>query len=235
MAAVSGVGQGLAPSDVGRRDATSRRWKLTWLCVSLNLLETALVVAFDHGAHPDLAPQASAIAPFGVFGDLRWVSVYHDSWAAAAGELTAMLVVRGTLTALSIGLSWPAHLARPGAATLLRRAIFATALAAVLLMPSVTLLFGLAVVPVSWLFLAAVPTALLVAFMVHPAAVSADWWRRVVAPRAVGWVALAFVTLSLASAAMAALPTAFLAHCGGPWWGLQRLVLGGACQCSGRP
>jgi hypothetical protein len=191
------------------RDRWSRWWKLAGLCTGLNVVETALVATFDHGAHPDLAPQASAIAPFGVFGDLRWVSVYHDSWATAAAELAAMLVVRGALTAWSIALAWPAHLPRPTPGALLRRGIFATALAAVLLLPSVTLLFGLAVVPVSWLFLAAVPTALLVAFIVHPAAVSADWWRRFVAPRAVGWVALAFVTLSVASAAMAALPVAF--------------------------
>jgi len=172
-------------------------------------VETALVATFERGAHPDLAPQASAIAPFGVFSDLRWVSVYHDSWATAAAELAAMVVVRGALTAWSIALAWPAHLPRPTLGALLRRGIFATALAAVLLLPSVTLLFGLAVVPVSWLFLAAVPTALLVALIVHPAAVSADWWRRCVAPRAVGWVALAFVTLSVASAAMAALPVVF--------------------------
>jgi hypothetical protein len=214
MVALRDAGQRWGLSGAGGRDRgsrwrDSRWWKLTGLCVGLNTLEMVLVAAFDHGARPDLAPQASAIAPFGVFGDLRWVSVYHDSWAAAASELAAMLVVRGSLTAVSIALAWPAHLPRPGAGTLWRRGLFATALAAVLLLPSVTLLFGSAVVPVSWLFLAAVPTALLVASIVHPAAVSADWWRRVAAARAVGWVALAFVTLSLASAAMDALPIAF--------------------------
>jgi len=85
---------------------------------------------------------------------------------------------------------------------------FRTALATVLLSPSVTLLFGLAALPVSWLFLAAVPAALFVAFIIHPAAVSGDWWQRLVAPRAVGCVALSFLVLSLEAAAIDAAPSA---------------------------
>ncbi len=184
----------------------SWRWRLVALCCGLNLVETAALMSLDPGAHPDLAPQASAIAPFGVFGDLRWVSVYNNSWAALGGELLALLVVRGLITAVSIALAWPAHLPRPAVGKLLRRSLFATGLAAVLLSPSVTLLFGLAAIPVSWLFLAAVPAALLVAFIIHPAPVSGDWWQRLVAPRAVGCVALAFLTMSAASAAMDAAP-----------------------------
>jgi hypothetical protein len=194
------------------------RWRLVALCCALNVAETAGVMALDPGARPELAPQASAIAPFGVFGDLRWVSVYNNSWAALAGELVAMFVVRGLITAVSIALAWPAHLRRPAAGKLLRRSFFATVLAAVLLSPSVTLLFGLAAMPVSWLFLAAVPAALLVAFIIHPAPVSGDWWQRLVAPRAVGFVVLAFLAMSLASAAMDTTPA--------PLWPLVA-VLGG--------
>lgn len=183
------------------------RWtKLAALCVALNLVETGLVATLDPSASPDLAPQASAVAPFGVFGDLRWVSVYQYSWWALAGELAAMLVVRGAITALSIGLAWPERLERPEPAQLLKRGIFATALASVLLVPSVALLFGLAAVPVSWLYLAAVPLALLVALVLHPAAVSGDWWRRFASLRALGWVALSFAVLTASSAAMSASP-----------------------------
>ena len=163
-------------------------------------------MGFDHGASPELAPQASAIAPFGVFGDLRWISVYHESWPGLVVEVAAMLFVRGALTAYSVFLAWPAHVPSPSGRRLLSRGVFATALAAVLLAPSVVLLFSLATVPVSWLFLAAVPSALLVAFIAHPVGVSNDWWRRLFAPRALGWVLLAFLTLSLASAAMAVAP-----------------------------
>lgn len=210
MATLAKTGQvGSRLSLSWRFGAAPRRSALMGLCVGLNVLETCLVGAFGHGSHPDLAPQASAVAPFGVFGDLRWVSVYHDSWPALAAELVGTLVVRGFVTALSIGLSWPTNLPQPRPGALLRRGVLATALAAVLLLPSVTLLFGMAAIPVSWLFLAAVPTALLVAMLVHPAAVSPDWWRRVVSARAVGWVVCAFIVLTLSSAVMAGLPEAF--------------------------
>jgi hypothetical protein len=183
-------------------------WKLVALCVGANLTEVALVMGFDHGARPVLAPQASAIAPFGVFSDLRWVSVYHDSWAGFAGEIVAMLIFRGALTALSVHLAWPGHLERPRPSQLLWRGIFSTFVAAAFLAPSVALLFGLAVVPVSWLFLAAVPAALLVALIVHPMSISGDWWRRSLSPRALGWVALSFVVLSVSTAVMAGVPSA---------------------------
>ncbi len=208
MAAAMGAGQRVPRSALSWWWAAPRRWKLVALCTGLNLVETAAVMGLNPAARPDLAPQASAVAPFGVFGDLRWVSVYNNSWAALAGELLGMLVVRGVITAVSIALAWPAHLQRPAVGKLLRRSLSATALAAVLLSPSVTLLFGLAAIPVSWLFLAAVPAALLVAFIINAAPVSGDWWQRLVAPRAVGCVALAFLTLSVASAAMYAVPPA---------------------------
>ncbi len=137
--------------------------------------------ALTTAPRPALAPQASAIAPFGVFGDLRWVSVYHDSWPTLAGELVAMLLVRGALTAVSVALAWPSHLPAPPIWKLLPRGVFATAFGAVLLAPSVVLLFGLAAAPVSWLFFAAVPSALLVAFIAHPIGVTSEWWRRLIA------------------------------------------------------
>ncbi len=185
-----------------------KRWKLAAFCIGLNLVETGIVMGLGPEPRPDLAPQASAVAPFGVFSDLRWVSVYNNSWVALAGELAGVLVIRSAITALSIALAWPANLRPPGAGKLMRRSLFATALAAVLLSPSVTLLFGLAALPVSWLFLAAVPAALFVAFIIHPAAVSGDWWQRLVAPRAVGCVALSFLVLSLEGAAIDASPPA---------------------------
>jgi hypothetical protein len=184
-----------------------RWWKLVALCIGVNLTETGLVLGFDHGAQPDLAPQASAVAPLGVFGDLRWISVYHDSWFVFAAEIVAMLLVRGALSGVSVALAWPSDRGRPPGRALFNRGVLATALSALLLVPSVVVLFGLAAVPVSWLFLAAVPSALLVALIAHPIGVTNDWWRRPLSLRAIGWVALSFVTLSLAASAMAATPT----------------------------
>ena len=79
-------------------------------------------------------------------------------------------------------------------------------LAALFLAPSVTLLFALAVVPVSWLFLAAVPLALGVALVIHPVAVTSGWWRRGIPLRALGWVALSFVVLTVAAGVISAVP-----------------------------
>jgi hypothetical protein len=208
-------------------------WKLVGLCMAANILEAGLVLGLDHGARPTLAPQASAVAPFGVFGDLRWVSVYHDSWLSLAGELVAMLLVRGALTAMSVALAWPAHLEGPTFRRLLPRGIFATALGAVLLAPSVVVLFSSATVPVSWLFFAAVPSALFVAVIAHPIGVTHDWWRRLIAIRAIGWVAFSFIALSLATAAMAVAPwylwPVISAVCGlfnaWSWRGLVRVVV----------
>ena len=222
-----------AEAHLGWRRRLSPFTALAALCVGLNLLETGLVLGFDHGARPDLAPQASAVAPFGVFGDLRWLSVYHDSWLSLGLEVAAMLAVRATLIGVSVGLAWPSGLDRPSPPRLLRQGLVGTAIAAVLLAPSVALLFGMAAVPVSWLFLAAVPAAFLVALLVHPVAVTGDWWRRPVALRAVGWVALSFLVLTAATAVMGATPLAVWPVVAGlsglfnawTWSGLVRAVL----------
>lgn len=187
---------------------TSRWWRLVSLCVAANLLETTLVMSLGDGARPALAPQASALSPFGIFHDLRWISVYHDSWVGYALEVLGMLAVRSILTSVSVALAWPERVPRPDARRLLSRALISSVVCALLLTPSVALVFGLAVVPVSWLFLAGVPAALLVALVLHPVAISGDWWRRTFVPRALGWVVLAFVVLSLTSALMAASPPA---------------------------
>lgn len=176
-------------------------WPLVPLCASFDLLEFLLVRVVDPGARAGLAPQASAIFPFGVFHDLRWISVSHNSWPTFLAEVTGMLIVRGSFSALSVHLAWPPGLERPSGRRLLVRGVISTALSAVLLVPSVSLVFGLAVVPVSWLFLAAIPAALLVALIVHPVGVARGWWKRTVALRALGWVLLSFLVLSAAGAA----------------------------------
>jgi hypothetical protein len=182
------------------------RWVLVAVCVALPVLETALVIVLTPGSSPSLAPQASAVAPFGVFHDLRWLSVYTSSWPTFGALAGAMLVARGALTAVSVRLAWPATTPPPAMPRLLARGVGATLVAAVFLAPSVVLLFGLAVVPVSWLFIAAVPLALGVALVVHPIAVTGGWWKRVIPLHAVGWVAASFLAMTVAAAAIAFAP-----------------------------
>ncbi len=200
------MGDRVVPSVPGHD--RGRWWALATLCAGSSLVELALLTAFDPSARPELAPQANALAPFGVFSDLRWLSVYNSSWPALAAEALGLLVVRAALTALSIGLAWPSSLARPRPARLFWQAGLGTLVAAVLLVPSVVVLFGAAVVPVSWLFLAGVPAALLVAVIVHPVGIASDWWRRAIPLRGVGWVFLSFVVLSLSGSALDLLPRA---------------------------
>jgi hypothetical protein len=199
---MTGTGAPVAPERLARR----RLWYLVALCAGTNLFETALVMGLDDGARPNLAPQASAVWPFGVFGDMRWISVYHDTWLTFGLEIAAMLLVRGALTGSSVLLAWPERLPRPSVRALVVRGAVSSAVAAALLSPSVALLFGAAAVPLSWLFLSAVPAALLVTLLVHPLAVSRDWWRRPMRPRAIGWILLAFVVFGIATLVMAEVP-----------------------------
>ena len=182
------------------------RLRLGLLCAGLNVAESALVLGIDKSDAPSLATQASAIAPFGAFHDLRWVSVYQDSWLTFALELVAMLLIRGFITAVCVRWAWPATSPSPSLVTGFGQGILATAVSAFFVAPCVALLFGLAVVPISWLFIAAVPLVLLVALVVHPIAVSGSWWRRALAPRALWWVFVSFAVLDLAAIATDASP-----------------------------
>lgn len=190
----------------GESELWRSRRALVLVCMAGPVLETALVFAVLPTSSPSLAPQLSALAPFGVFHDLRWMSVYANSWPTLAALFVGIFVARGALTALSVRLAWPAGTAPPAMRGLVARGVGATVLAAVCLVPSTALLYGLALVPVSWLFLAAVPLALGIAIVVHPVAVSGDWWRRSIPLRAVGWVAVSFVVLTAAAAVIAVVP-----------------------------
>jgi hypothetical protein len=185
---------------------TVSHWPLLVLCVLPPVVESVFVLLLIPGSYPTLAPQASAVAPFGVFHDLRWLSVYANSWPIFCTLAGATLVARGVLTALSVRLAWPASTPPPAIGRLVWRGVGATAFAALLLAPSVALLFALAVVPVSWLFIAGVPLALGVALVVHPIAITGGWWKRAIPLRALGLVALSFVVLTAAAAVIAFVP-----------------------------
>jgi hypothetical protein len=114
-----------------------------------------------------------------------------------------MFLLRGLVTALSVRWAWPAEAHPPSVGKLLPRGVASTVLAALLLSPSTVLLFGLAVVPVSWLFIAAVPVAFFVALIVNPVAVRGGWWRRSVPLGGVGWVAASFLALTVGAALVA--------------------------------
>jgi len=195
----------MAASTVAGARIASLRGLLA-LCVGANVLEALLVVSVGpQGAGP-LTVQAGAPVPFGVFHDLRWLAVYHRTALQFALEAVALLAVRGTLTGLSVGFAWPAGTPRPTWRRLLAQATAATIPLGLLLAPPAAMLFGLALVPVSWLFFVAVPTALLIALIAHPMAIDSRWWRRGVPPQAMGVVLATFLVVTLGSLAAAPAP-----------------------------
>ncbi|HXW34752.1 MAG TPA: hypothetical protein VEJ87_09260 [Acidimicrobiales bacterium] len=181
-------------------------WFLVGLCVLLNTTEAILVTVLLPDTSLSLSLQASAIAPLGVFHDLRWLAVYNTSWATFALEFVAILIVRGIITALSISLAWPVGVDRPSAERILARAMAATAVSAVFLIPSTVLLFVLAVVPISWLFIAAVPLAVAIVVILSPVAVEGQWWRRPIPLAGIGWVLGSFVAFSVGAVIVAQIP-----------------------------
>lgn len=174
------------------------------VCIALPVLEVALLWRVGLSSALGIAPGATAPVPFATFHDLRWLMVYHRSWVGFAVEAGALLVFRSGLTALLVWLAWPGGVARPSVAVLVRNATVFTVVSAVLLMPWVALLFGLAVMPVSWLFFTAVPPVLAVGLLIHHGAVRSGW--HVPAARTTGWVALTIAVLTMSGAALTASP-----------------------------
>lgn len=187
-------------------DTMARRRLLLAASVGLPLVELAILAAVRVPSGVSLAGQASALGPFGAFHDLRWLFVFHDSTISFVWGLVAVLAGRSLLVAGFVWAAWPAEARRPAARTLVVHALLATTVAVVLLSPWVTLLFGAAIVPLSWVFFAAVPAALLTIVLIHHGGVDTAWWRRLPPVRSVGWIGLSFLALSLGALAVAGRP-----------------------------
>jgi len=173
-------------------------WRLVGLAAGLPMLEAVLIDLFGPGPARALAPQASALGPFGVFHDLRWLLVYHWSWIFFIFELTVAIVVRGALIGFFVREAWPEDVPRPSARATIVRGILFTAGAVVILAPWAIIMFAQAVIPVSWFFFAAIPPFLIVALLIHHAAV-ASWLRRPPL-RVFGLVIASFFVLSIGGA-----------------------------------
>lgn len=173
-------------------------WRLAAVAVALPMVEALFLDLFGPAPARALAPQASALGPFGIFHDLRWLLVYHSTWLLFGLELVAAIVVRGALIGLLVRLAWPEGSRRPSARASMVRGILFTAGAAIVLMPWAIIMFAQAVIPVSWFFFAAIPPFLIVATLIHHGSVS-SWLRR--PPFSViGYVILSFFVLSIGGA-----------------------------------
>ena len=191
---------------VAESDPLLRRPALLAVAVAGPVLEVVALSVSGLTTSVGLAPQVTAPAPFGVFHDLRWLLVFDRSWAGFAGLALVLLAFRSALTAGLVVLAWPGDVPRAATPRLLARTVAFTALTMVLLAPWAGLLFGMAVVPLSWLFFAAVPPALAVALFVHHGSVRAGWCRGAPPLRTVGWLALTFLVLTAAGGVLSAAP-----------------------------
>ena len=212
------------------------RRRLIAIAVALPVVETLILWLVGMESALGIAPQASAPAPFDVFHDLRWLLVYHRSWIGLVLEAVALVAFRTVMTTLLVRAAWPEGAALPP----LRRSVTGSAgfvvVAALLLSPWVALLFGMAVVSISWLFFVALPGALAVMVLVHHGAIERGWWRHMPPLRTVGWVGLSFVVLSIDGAVLSVSPPVFrlpIAAVAGlfnawAWFGIVHAVAGRA-------
>src|SRR6266536_685452 len=69
------------------------------VCIVLPMIEVGLLWGVGLTSALGIAPSVTAPVPFAIFHDLRWLMVYHNSWAGFAVEAVAMLAFRGALTA----------------------------------------------------------------------------------------------------------------------------------------
>jgi hypothetical protein len=132
--------------------------------------------------------------------------VYHRSWVGFAAEVLVALAFRVVVVAASVRAAWPLDNGPAPTARLVRHAASFTLAAELLLLPFAALLFGLAVAPVSWVFFAGLPGAVVVALLIHHGVTTARWWRDAPPLRSAGWIALTFVVLTLAGAAISVSP-----------------------------
>jgi len=191
--------------------------------------EAALLCAVAPAARA-LAPQVTAVPPLAVFHDLRWLFGYQQAWPTFALLLAGLIVARSALNAALVLLAWPTDRARPAAREAFTATVTLTMVACLLLSPIVALTVGVAILPFSWPYLAALVVMLLISAPLSHGGIRISWWRTLPPVRAVCWLLIDFAVLTLAAAAIgrlplyAAIPVSGLAGVvnGRTWFGLVR-------------
>ncbi len=169
--------------------------------------EAGLLTLLAPAARP-VAPQVTALPALAAYHDLRWLFADRQSWLGFAALLTAVLLVRSALDTVLLRLAWPRELRAPRLSRAFWSCMALTAVAWLLLSPAVTLAFGVAVLPFSWPFIAALPIMLGIAAALSHGGVIVAWWHRLPPLRAILWLLASFVALSAAAAVIAHLGTA---------------------------
>ena len=153
------------------------------------------------GAAGPLAPPVSAPGALGPLHDVRWLEVFTRSPASFGLEPAAILAVRTLLTAAAVRLAWPPGPGRPGRRQLLGTAFAFTVVSTIFVTPSATLLFDMAVTPLTWWFLTALVCGVAPTLLLAQAAVPGSC-RRQPPARALAWTAPSGVALTMAALAI---------------------------------
>lgn len=177
--------------------------RLVAVSVALPVAEALVTWSIGVRSGAALAAQVTAVGPFGTFHDLRWLAVFHDSIVNYVLGLGVLLGFRTALATWLTRAAWPVGERRPELRSLLLCWLVANAVVVLFLTPWVTLLFGAAVVPFSWVFLAALPPAFATILVANHSGIDGGWWRRPPPLRTVGWVLATFVVMSLAALVVA--------------------------------
>src|SRR5438876_4013303 len=98
-----------------------RRWELIVPAVLAPVGETTAALVLGPRAGASLGPQVTAPPPFDLFHDLRWISVYHNSWGSLAFELVAMVALRSLWVAWILQRCWPRGESAPPSMSLAAR------------------------------------------------------------------------------------------------------------------
>lgn len=169
--------------------------------------ETLLLTIVAPGARP-IAPQVTTLPPLAAYHDLRWLFSWNESWPGFAATVIALLAVRAAVDAGLLRLAWPRHVTPPRGSTAFWSCAGVTVLAWLLFSPVVTLTFGIAVLPFSWPFFAALPLLVGIALALSHGGATGSWWRRLPPLRTAVWLLACFLALSLAGALIAHLEVA---------------------------
>jgi hypothetical protein len=174
----------------------------------------AIVLSFLAPSARPLAPQVTALPPLAAYHDLRWLFAFNQSWLGFTAVLLLLVLVRAAVDAVLVQLAWPYQsesgapgLPRPRFLTSVVSCAVLTVLVGLVMSPVVTLMFGVALLPFSWPYLAAVPILLGTAVALSQGGVGQAWWRRLPPARTAAWVLTTFLVLSLASVLMVHLDT----------------------------
>ena len=181
---------------------------------AVGAMAEAIVLSFLAPAARPLAPQVTALPPLAAYHDLRWLFAFNQSWLDFTGVFVLLVLARAAVDAVLVQLAWPRQLdpAAPGLPrprfliSVVSCAVL-TVLVGLVMSPVVTLMFGVALLPFSWPYLAAVPILLGTAVALSQGGVGQAWWRRLPPARTAAWVIASFLVLSLASALMVQLDT----------------------------